>query len=112
MPVAVSPLVEFLDNPGSLANGRVRQPIAQSLRSGCLLLGIAGVVILVKFEAGQSGFLQFAQVVHGLGVGRNDGHGDMDALAVAEILRADHASDDGAPVAALGKIMVISQTNH
>ena len=69
-------------------------------------------MILVKFEAGQGGFLQFAQVVHGLGVRWNDGHGDVDTLAVAEVLCADHASDDSAPVATLGEIMVISQTDH
>src|SRR6266851_4350015 len=100
MTVAVGPRPEFFQNPHRLADGRIGEAVAERLRARALLLGIAGVPIVVVLYTREGGFFPIGQVWRGR-VGRNDRHVQVDADAIGWVLDSDASSHRGAPVAAL-----------
>ena len=51
MAVAIGPGPELLEDPGRLPGGRIGQAVAEGLRAGRLLLGVAGIPVGVVLDA-------------------------------------------------------------
>jgi hypothetical protein len=61
--VAVGPGPELLDDPGAQGGRRVDERVADGLRSGCVLLRVAGVPFGGVLERGDRGSLALGEVV-------------------------------------------------
>ncbi len=112
MAVTIHPLVKLFKNPGGLADWRVGKAITQCLRPGTLLLGITGIMILVKLHGFQGVSFLISEIVHIVRVGRSDWHIHVNAYAMTQVLNANLCSDNRTPVTALGDVAVVSQSDH
>ncbi len=91
--------------------GRVGQAIAQGLRPGRLLLGVTRVPVGVIFDSLERPRLFWGRLALHLRP-RRHGERDVNAGAVAGILRAERGGHGGAPVAALRAIAGVAQAIH
>src|SRR5271156_7152185 len=111
MPVAVRPRPELLDDPGQLSHRRVDEPVTECLRSGGLLLGIAGPPLAVLRVRRQRLLFVHGEIAAGPRRGPRDRHVQVDSDAVATV-SADLRCDGRAPVAALRAVAVIAKAQH
>ncbi len=95
----------------SLTHGRIDQSVAQCLRPGGLLLGIAGAPLSVLGQRGQCPLLLRSWIRHRFSRGPTDRHVQVNGRAVAAVspyLRG-HSR---APVPALGAVAVVAKAQH
>ena len=107
MAVAVGPGPELLEDPRRLADGRIHQSVAESLRARALLLGITGVPVLVVLHAGEPFLLELGQVVHGVRAGGD--HVDVNGAAMIGVAHTQRRGHRRAPVAALGDVARVAE---
>ena len=69
-------------------------------------------MILIELHGSEAVAFRIGQVIHRLGIWRDDRHSDVDTLAMSQILNANGGRDNRAPVAALGKILGIAKPQH
>ena len=111
MAVAIGPGPEFLQDPRRLPARRIRQPVAERLRPGRLLLGIAGIPIGVIFDALQRPRLLRRRLPLDIGPRRHRER-DVNAGAMCGVLRAERGRDRRAPIAALRAIARVTEPIH
>src|ERR1700733_6861080 len=107
MPVAVSPCPELLDDPRQLPDRRVDQSIAERLRTGGLLFGIASAPLPVLDKCGQGLLIVLAEN----GGSRDmpgERHVQVDAHAVTAVA-PDLRRPRRAPITALRAVSVVTQ---
>ena len=92
----VGPGVELLADPGRETGGRVGQRVADRLRAGAVLGGVAGVVVRLPPRGGG---------------GRQRRH-EVDAGDVLAILLPEARAHAGAPVRALGAVAGVTEPRH
>src|SRR5262245_66334154 len=92
MAVAIGPGPELFQNPRRLPARRIRQRIAQRLRPGGLLLGIAGIPVGIIFDALERPRLLWRRLTLDIGTRRHRKR-DVDAGTVIGILRAECGRD-------------------
>ena len=109
---AVGPGPELLQDPCGLPGRRVGEPVAQRLRPCALLLGVAGFVLVIVLHCGQRTLLEGGQLVHRVGVGRDQRHVQVDAAAMRGFGHRDAAGHHRAPVPTLRHVAIVAQALH
>jgi long-chain acyl-CoA synthetase len=96
--------------PCGLAGGRIGEGVAQGLRTGRLLCGIAHLPVGDVFEPFEGPRLLWCRLA--LDLGLEHGQGDVDASAMFAVECGQRARDGRAPVAALRAIAAIAEPRH
>src|SRR6188472_201777 len=99
MAVAIGPGPEFFQDPRRLTAGGIRQRIAERLRAGRLLLGIAGIPIGVMLDALERARLFRCRLSFDIGTRRH-------------FLGTERRGHRRPPVAALRAVTDIAETIH
>src|SRR6185312_10647436 len=100
MPVAIGPGPEFFQDPSGLPARRIRQPIAERLRPGRLLLGVAGIPFSVMLNSLQRSRLFGCGLPLDIGPRRHRKR-DVNADAMLGVQRTKRTRDRRSPIAAL-----------
>src|SRR5581483_8249458 len=111
MTVAVGPGPELHDDPRQLSHWRIDESITERLRSGRLLLGIAGAPLPVLCVRRQRLLLVVGELTAGARRRPGDRHVEVNPDAVAAVA-PDLRGDGPAPVAALRAIAVVAKAAH
>jgi hypothetical protein len=107
----VGPRGELLDDPRAQQRRGVDEAVADRLRPGGLLVGVA-VAVVPAVEVGQRGPLAGREVVERRRVGWDERRHDVDPGDVLRVLQPEPGADGGAPVAAGRAVAGVTQARH
>src|SRR6188472_647279 len=111
MAVAIGPGPEFFQDPRRLTAGGIRQRIAERLRAGRLLLGIAGIPIGVMLDALERARLFRCRLSLDIRTRRHRKR-DVNAGTMRTVLGTERRGHRRPPVAALRAVTDIAETIH